>query len=291
MKPIAAAFLLWIAGTAAFANPFVPGATGGADRRPALESPRLVAGPRWFADAQRKLNARVAALARQAKEQPTAAPVLLALALAFAYGMLHALGPGHGKIFTLNYFLSEKPDLAKGFLFGAMMSFLDSLSALALVSAAYFVLKVAVLEAAEGATRTLRIVSYLLITGIGVWHLIAHIRHDHGHGHEAETRGAGHRRLLPMAISIGLVPCPVAMVLLVFGLSLDAFGFGIVLTVFLSLGATVALTLLAIGVMALKTGALSLVSAAERSRVTHVVEVAGSSMIVLFGVVLLASVA
>lgn len=95
---------------------------------------------------------------------------------------------------------------------------------------------------------------------------------------------------MPLAISIGLVPCPVSTIVLIFGLSIGAFGFGVILTVFLALGSAAAMSLVAFAAMALRSSALAIAGAASHARLTRVLELGGAVLIVAFGVVLLASV-
>ena len=105
-------------------KPFVQGSSAAAEPTvPSLAGGRFLA---WLSDVQRGPNGRLVALSRQAKEEPTAAPVLLAFLTAFLFGMVHAAGPGHGKTFTLSYFLAENPRVGRGILFGGLISILDS---------------------------------------------------------------------------------------------------------------------------------------------------------------------
>jgi ABC-type nickel/cobalt efflux system permease component RcnA len=295
---------------ASHANPFVAGSAASA---PAVAPPQVFGGAAlaWLSGVQRDMNARIASLVRQAKGEPTAAPVLLAFLTAFVFGLVHAAGPGHGKTFTLSYFLAENPRIGRGLVFGSLISILDSVSSLAIVAAAYLVFRVALpVQATDSASGWLQRVSYALITGIGVWHLVAHLGHGHRHadrghrghvhaGHPGHVSGpadpagapaARERRLMPLALSIGLVPCPIEIVILVFGLSVGAFGFGIILTLFVSLGQAVALALVALAAMALRSSVLAVAGAASRARVTRILDLGGSLLIVVFGVVLLVSV-
>ena len=49
---------------------------------------------------QQQLHHKMAVLTRQAKETGSIRPFLFLILIAFAYGVLHAAGPGHGKGFA-----------------------------------------------------------------------------------------------------------------------------------------------------------------------------------------------
>ena len=95
---------------------------------------------------------------------------------------------------------------------------------------------------------------------------------------------------MPLALSIGLMPCLIAIVLLVFGLSIGAYGFGVLLTLFLSLGGMLALFLVALGGMVIRSGTVAIFGMAARATVTRILELGGSVVIVAFGLVLFVSV-
>lgn len=63
---------------------------------------------------QKELRAGIAAFARDIRENPFGRAFWLFLLAGFGYGVLHALGPGHGKSFICGYFLSRKGSLLQG---------------------------------------------------------------------------------------------------------------------------------------------------------------------------------
>jgi nickel/cobalt exporter len=44
------------------------------------------------------------------------------LLLSFAWGVLHAVGPGHGKMVVASYFVARRERWVKGVLFGSLIS-------------------------------------------------------------------------------------------------------------------------------------------------------------------------
>ena len=60
----------------------------------------------------------MASFARDIRENPFGRAFWLFLLAGFGYGVLHALGPGHGKSFICGYFLSRKGNLLQGLAMG-----------------------------------------------------------------------------------------------------------------------------------------------------------------------------
>ena len=63
------------------------------------------------------------------------------LLLSFAYGIIHALGPGHGKSLVASYFLSKDRSIMKAFNISLMIGVVHTFSAFLLTFTIYYVLK------------------------------------------------------------------------------------------------------------------------------------------------------
>lgn len=106
---------------------------------------------------------------------------LLALVgLSFAYGVFHAAGPGHGKAVISSYLLANEIELRRGILISFVSAFLQGLVAIAVVGAAYVVLRGTSISMTD-ATRTLEIASYAMIVAFGIWLLIRKLRVSFSH--------------------------------------------------------------------------------------------------------------
>jgi len=64
---------------------------------------------------------KAADVAREIKQNPLGPAFWAYLGLAFAYGVIHALGPGHGKVFVGTYFLTRNATLWQGVLAGSII--------------------------------------------------------------------------------------------------------------------------------------------------------------------------
>ena len=248
--------------------------------------------------------------------------VWVLLGLSFAYGVFHAVGPGHGKAVITSYLVASGETVRRGILlsFGAAM--VQAASAIVIVVAGAMVLRVGA-TAITFATDWVEIVSYGAITLFGLWllwsktvggghhhHHHHHVPgaasdahhhddhdhgHDHGHDHHAhDDRPPARRGRAPSAwsaiVAVGLRPCSGAIIVLVFALSQGLIAAGIAATLVMALGTGLTVASLAALAVFARHAALGLAGGIE-SRFAHVlvrtVEIGGALCVVLFGLVLL----
>lgn len=88
--------------------------------------------------------------------------------LSFAYGVLHAAGPGHGKAVISSYMIANEIALKRGVMLSFLSSFLQAVTAVTVVGLAYFLLQRVSISMTE-ATHFLEVASYGLIAAFGFW--------------------------------------------------------------------------------------------------------------------------
>jgi ABC-type nickel/cobalt efflux system permease component RcnA len=242
---------------------------------------------------QLSLRRQIARLSRELKDRRAPGALAILLLLAFLFGVVHSAGPGHGKVFIMSYFLADKPSLKKGLLFGNLLAFIHTLSAIILVLVVYYVLRASVLRTVDSVSRILRPVSFGLITLVGVWLLVSHIRQAR---RDKQTQTAGplvwsDRRAWSMVLSLGLIPCAGTVVLLLFALSLNAIGLGIVLALVMALGMAVTITAVGLFAILARKGILRATSGRRhvQRRIRVGLEITGSAIIVVVGTILFLS--
>lgn len=225
----------------------------------------------WFAAAQAKITNVFTAAMTNMEQGRSAGTVGLALLIAFAYGALHTLGPGHGKAVVISYFVGAGGSLRRGVAMGVQIAVMHVLSAIVVV----FLLDFAVRQATGAAPsdyRMIRMASYALIVGIGavmLWRALAAVRvrrttertgdtHHHHHHHDdhahtgcaacsaAQNAARGGKWI---AAAVGIVPCTGALIVMLFGLANDLVIPAIMMVVAISAGMAVAMS--AIGVAAI----------------------------------------
>jgi ABC-type nickel/cobalt efflux system permease component RcnA len=164
------------------------------------------------------LSGRLMAAGRTYGERPSAGALVWVALISLAYGLLHAIGPGHGKSLIVSTLLAKSISIRRGVILALSVAFLHILVAVSIVGVLWFILKLAQVSTFHAVSRHLTTASAVMILAMGVVFLIQAIRerrHRHGdpHGHGHEHHGSagsplGRRGFWALVFSIGLVPCP-----------------------------------------------------------------------------------
>lgn len=290
---IAVALLVWLLGGVTVAwsvSPLAPSAM--AERPAAAERGILAPVGRALLAFQREANRTIATQMRAIRDGTTTAPLLLGLALAFAYGAVHAAGPGHGKLVVMGYFLSREARVGRGLLMGAQIAVMHVLSAVVVVVFADFLLRRG-LGGAPSEIPAVRIVSYGLILLIGLamlgralWRSFAGPGHRHGHD-AACGCGARHDESGLLSLGVGLVPCTGSVLILLYAMANGILPAGVMLVCMIALGMAVTMGLLGLtSVLARRLVAGRLLAGGGRAALT--LDVAGALAITALGAALLA---
>ncbi|MCB1505679.1 MAG: nickel/cobalt transporter [Hyphomicrobiaceae bacterium] len=163
----------------------------------------------WLMNTQQKVHRQ---LAQAVKNLKTGNPVWAAMVLgfiSFAYGVLHAAGPGHGKAVISSYVLANERTVKRGIALSFLAAAIQGLSALVIVGILVLALRSTSMEikAAEGRVET---ISWGLVMLIGIWLLYGQIKaivkgwqtsgiptssheHAHAHAHALEHTHQDHR--------------------------------------------------------------------------------------------------
>jgi nickel/cobalt transporter (NicO) family protein len=195
---------------------------------------------------------------------------LTVILLSFAYGVLHALGPGHGKTVVGTYLVSHPTRIGEAMLLGVWSATAQALSAIALVGGAAWLARHGLDGVLTQAAR-LELVSYVALLLVGLWTAwsIATKRdcckptrvrfasfsktgassNDEGAAYLgsklAMQRRSARQSIFLTGLAVGIRPCAGSIFVLVAGLDQGVFGVGIISTFAMSAG--VALTICAIG--------------------------------------------
>lgn len=191
---------------------------------------------RWQREMREELSSRV----RSLKSRPSPWGLLVFLGLSFAYGALHAAGPGHGKSVATSYVLARGLSARRGAALGALMGAAHAASAVLLVLVLHAIARGAMMNRFEATAIWMERGSYALVTCIGLWLVIGALTSRPGGVGQDSVEN---KNLLGVGLSTGLVPCPGAAIVLLFSLALNALwlGLGAVLAMACGMGATIAL--------------------------------------------------
>jgi nickel/cobalt transporter (NicO) family protein len=225
--------------------------------------------------------------------------MLVALLLAFGFGALHALGPGHGKTLMAAYLIGAGGRARHAIAVGGSVSVMHTASVLAL---GFVVLTVTEVFAPERVYPWLGLVSGVIAFVLGASLLVArlgswggrqggvdhhHANADggagqHAHRYPAPNEVLSRRSLTALAVAGGMLPSPTALVVLLAAVALHRVAYGLALIGAFSLG--LATALMVVGLVALR--ARDVVAGRMSGRTARLVPVLSAASIALLGLVL-----
>ncbi len=224
---------------------------------------------------QKDLHRQMTQLLQQVAEQPHQAGLSLVI-FSLLYGVLHALGPGHGKVVIATFLATHPARVKTSIRLTLLASLLQGSVAIGLVTVMLVILQTSSRQL-HLSSFWLEKGSYLLVIGLGVlmgyralralWRALRprpaplfRAFQPH-HQHDAQC-GCGHAHLptpqqmqvsvslktqLLVVVSMGLRPCSGAIMMLLFAKVIGVYGWGVLSAAVMALGT--ALTISAIGVL------------------------------------------
>ena len=90
---------------------------------------------------QFKINSLISSTIKETNNEDFFFSSFLVLVIAFIYGLVHAIGPGHGKALVAFYFSTNKENYYEALKIGYLISIIHAISALSLTFTIYFLLK------------------------------------------------------------------------------------------------------------------------------------------------------
>jgi len=159
-------FVICIAAVAAGLDfAWAQGSPFGVGRGPAAAPPPVPEGiVGWLLAKQAEFYRELSGLVRAAKADGSAAWALIGVS--FAYGVFHALGPGHGKAVISSYLVANDETWRRGVVLSFASAFLQAVVAVAIVGVAAVLLG-ATARAMSETVRWIEIASYALIMALG----------------------------------------------------------------------------------------------------------------------------
>jgi len=192
---------------------------------------------------QRDLNEKLVELSKKAKEDPQ--KVFLLLFFAFIYGVIHAVGPGHGKVFSVFYFMSENISIREGVILSSLVGIVHGMVGIALVLVLKYVLSIYSFAFQQDVSVIIQRVSYLMIAGIGGYIFIRRLVGKREHTHN-------HKDGYALAFSVALVPCPGVVLIMLFAISSGVLPLGLAMSFAMSVGMAVTIVLFGLSTIFIK---------------------------------------
>lgn len=274
---------------------------------------------RQIADWQRQINRYLASQLRATSEQGGLTAAFTVIFASFIYGVLHAAGPGHGKLVVASYFTAREAPLRTGVLMGTVIAVTQAVVAIFMVSVLAIILGGSQLEIIDQ-TTILEVVSYGLILMIGLYmtygaltgkatcghdHGSDHHDHDHDHGH-----GHGHKHgpdpaaketwlarkagkwfgpkgeVVAVGMISGIRPCTGSILVLLFAVANGVFLLGVIASFMMAAGVAITISALGIGAIVLRrsvTGEEDVSHSRFRNWLGRGLSIAGSLTVAVLG--------
>jgi nickel/cobalt exporter len=161
----------------------------------------------WINMQQRSFYLAMTHALKGMREDPWQVSILIGLS--FLYGILHAVGPGHGKAVISSYMLANETTLKRGIVLSFASSMLQAFTAIFVIGLTFLVLRGTTVSM-DDATHYMEMASFVLIIAFGLsllWRKVpvlfrprvAHLMpekiavgHDHHHHHDHDHHDHGH---------------------------------------------------------------------------------------------------
>ncbi|MDE0530915.1 MAG: hypothetical protein OXI01_05610 [Albidovulum sp.] len=262
-------------------------------------------------DIQRRANANIASYMNAIESGGDLGAFIFGLGIAFAYGAIHAFGPGHGKFLIVSYFLGQEARVARGIVMAIQIAVVHVIAAVIVVWVADTVLRTGFgIRLAD--VPGVRAASFLIIVCIGIYmfyrairisrgfgggHSHGHGGHHHGHHHHGHHHGHDHGHHHHggkmegglLALAAGMVPCPGAVLVMLYAVANDMIVPGFLLVAAMSLGIGLSICTLGVGAILARQTAMRVMERSGGSSgvvaLRNTLNYAGAVFVTLIGLV------
>lgn len=225
---------------------------------------------------QKGLHQQMTSLLQQVELNPHQAGLTL-LGFSLVYGILHAAGPGHGKVVIATFLATHPTRLKTSLQLTFAAAVVQGLMAIALVTVLLVILKLSSRQL-HLSSYWMEKGSYLLVAALGVWlaaralgKLVTLLRpvaqtpkimrirpldHQHhascGCGHQhvpdaaALASASGWKTKTMVVLSMGLRPCSGALMMLLFAKVIGVYGWGVLSALAMALGTALTVSAMAL---------------------------------------------
>ncbi|QFR49481.1 DUF1007 family protein [Sulfurimonas lithotrophica] len=194
---------------------------------------------------------KIKSLFESIKDESNPLTYISLLLFAYIYGVVHALGPGHGKTLVASYFLTNDKSYLKALFISLAIGVVHTFSAFFLTLAIYFFIDALFAQFIDNAVFYTTKISALIIIFIAVYLLLkkhklykelAKPKFTFSTAPHPQTCGCGSCKVdkdstdAALIISAGIIPCPGTITIFIFSLSLGLYYAGFLSALVMSLG-------------------------------------------------------
>ncbi len=214
-----------------FSNPYGNNSTDTKDNNSVFKIPFMQKISQWNITFQKDYRQKITSMLRRLRKEKDNKLILSILLVAFIYGILHSLGPGHGKFILSSLVLTGKHKFLKSLSAGYFMGMLHSLSAMVVILTLYFTLKSQIFSHFSDTEKYMRVITSGLIIVIGVWNLLLNEKTHNNNKNVNKDIG-----FYNIIFTAGIVPCPATSLVLLFSINLKIIYVGILCALIMGLG-------------------------------------------------------
>ena len=184
-----------------------------------------------FAEANRYFNSQLSSYFH-AFDEGSLFAMFIIFGLSFGYGVVHAIGPGHGKALVAGYLLANPTKKSHIFQIGFLIAIVHACSALIVTLIATYLIRVSTMKLFHDVNAPLFQISGGFIVLMGCWLL-----YDVWRSRKMTTESIEpHKSRFGVVFLAGVVPCPGVITLCFFAITLGHISTGIVAAIFMSIG-------------------------------------------------------
>jgi ABC-type nickel/cobalt efflux system permease component RcnA len=233
--------------------------------------------------AQRQLNQALSRELRRLRGGEVTGAALGVAWIAFLYGVLHAVGPGHGKLVVSSLFLARDVRLRTALGISWLVSVLQTMSAIAMVSVVALTLGRGGFDVLHD-SRRVELACYGLITLIGLVMLAGAFHEAWAHRRRIASDPSGAAVSITssgLVLATGLTPCANAIIVLLFALGQGVYLVGVAASLVMGVGMGLTVSLVGLAAVAVQRGTLRVTrpSSAPAHWVRTTLSVAGAAAI------------
>jgi len=160
------------------------------------------------------------------------------LFFSFLYGMLHAIGPGHGKSLISSYFLKDDSSHIKALSMSSLIGIVHTFSAFILTLLIYYSVNTFLGSYFTDIEKIATKISAIIIISIAFYLIYKKIIQSRNkHKHSCSCGGCKtHSTDIGVILAAGIVPCAGTVTIFIYTMSLNLYFIGFLSAIFMSLG-------------------------------------------------------
>lgn len=245
--------------------------------------------------------AKIQSLFEDIKDEKNPLSYMFLLFFAYIYGLVHALGPGHGKTLVASYFLANERSYSKALFVSVAIGIVHTFSAFLLTLVIYYVVNTFLAQFLNDTLYYTTKISAFIIISIALYLLMSKYKaykqmqelskipsYKFSSTPHVASCGCGSCKVdnkstdMALIISAGIIPCPGTTTIFIFAISLGLYYAGFLSALVMSMGMSTIIFLSALLSVALRKKTLS-----STNNIKKYLEYISLGVILILGLVLL----